>query len=363
MSQRLHPTSTPLLLMTPPNFWESLTKTATNLGEAVGNTASQATQAAAETATGFGGVVSSAVSQASKAVTETAMAVGKTTRKPVSLPQTSEDDRLAFYGALFAVAAADGSIDPEELNLILNTPDLDNMSESAKRQVQSYAINPPTLEDSLKKLSKADDTLRFGLMFYILNLVWVDKVLNPGEAKAIKLAQAELKITDEQVQAIQAFVQKMGEIRERGLNDDYAVNAMKEATSVLVKAGIPVTPFSSSETANTQTSFETTYSDDLFWEKLGNFAVQAGKNVVENALILFYAAEHPNTPTNQKLIVYGALAYLILPVDAVPDFLPAVGFGDDIGSLTTALGMIVWNINSEVKEAAKQKMQEWFAKD
>ncbi|MBD1878781.1 DUF1232 domain-containing protein [Coleofasciculus sp. FACHB-T130] len=138
---------------------------------------------------------------------------------------------------------------------------------------------------------------------------------------------------------------------------------MKEATSVLVKAGIPVTPFSSSETANTQTSFETTYSDDLFWEKLGNFAVQAGKNVVENALILFYAAEHPNTPPNQKLIVYGALAYLILPVDAVPDFLPAVGFGDDIGSLTTALGMIVWNINSEVKEAAKQKMQEWFGKD
>jgi hypothetical protein len=38
------------------------------------------------------------------------------------------------------------------------------------------------------------------------------------------------------------------------------------------------------------------YSEDSFWEKLKNFAVKAGGEVVEKALQLYYAAQEPETP-------------------------------------------------------------------
>ncbi len=104
-----------------------------------------------------------------------------------------------------------------------------------------------------------------------------------------------------------------------------------------------------------------TYSDELFSEKLGGLALQAGKTVVENALTLFYVAQDPKVPATEKLLIGGALAYLILPIDAVPDFLPAVGFGDDLAALTAAAATVSMCINTdEAKKSANQKMKEWF---
>lgn len=346
--------------MTQGNFWESFTKSAADLGKNITDAASQASAAIGETALKAGESVSSAAVEAGKAVAGTVVNAGNAAKKAIEkLLCFSEDDSLAFYGALFAVAAADGSIDPEELNLILNSPDISNMSNSAKQQIQNYCVSPPSLEDSLKKLAKADNKLKFGLMFYIFNIIWVDKKLTPGEEKAIEIAQTELGISKEQVNAINTFTQKMGEIRERGLNDEYAVNTMKDAVTALKKVGVPIDSFSSSETA-TDLNLSMTYSDELFWEKLSLFATKAGKEVVEKALTLYYAAEHPKTPTKHKLLIYGALAYLILPADAIPDILPAVGLGDDLSALVVAAGTIASNINEEVKETAKQRMKEWF---
>lgn len=59
--------------MTQPNFWQSLTKTATGFGETISNAAAQATQAATDTAAKAGEAISSAASGASVAATETAL--------------------------------------------------------------------------------------------------------------------------------------------------------------------------------------------------------------------------------------------------------------------------------------------------
>ena len=39
-------------------------------------------------------------------------------------------------------------------------------------------------------------------------------------------------------------------------------------------------------------------------------------------------------------MIYGALAYFVLPVDAVPDAIPVAGFTDDLGALAAALGTV-----------------------
>ncbi len=102
------------------------------------------------------------------------------------------------------------------------------------------------------------------------------------------------------------------------------------------------------------------YSQQDFWAKLKKFAVQAGREVVEKALILFYTAERPETPSWAKMVIYSALAYFILPTDAIPDFIPVTGFSDDLGALAAVFTAVAMNITPEVQAAAKQKVKEWL---
>ena len=50
------------------------------------------------------------------------------------------------------------------------------------------------------------------------------------------------------------------------------------------------------------------YSDSGFWDKVKKFARTAGKEVIEKALWLYYAAQRPETPKWAKTAIYGALA-------------------------------------------------------
>lgn len=102
------------------------------------------------------------------------------------------------------------------------------------------------------------------------------------------------------------------------------------------------------------------YSENHFWQKLKEFAIYAGREVVEKALILFYAAQRPETPLWAKTVIYSALAYFVLPADAIPDFIPLTGYADDLGTLVAALGTVAMCITPEVRAAARQKVEDWF---
>lgn len=102
------------------------------------------------------------------------------------------------------------------------------------------------------------------------------------------------------------------------------------------------------------------YTDASFWLKLGSYAKKAGLAVVERALYLYYAAQRPETPAWAKTIIYGALAYFIMPIDVIPDFIPFAGYSDDLGALAGALGLVSLYINDEVKQRARQTLARWF---
>ena len=158
----------------------------------------------------------------------------------LNLAQVPESDRLAFYGALFAIAFADDSIDKEEVELIFSMMDLDGMTGSAKRKAQSYIIEPPSLYACLQSLSTANEQLRYGLMINLVDTVWANDELDPNEEEAVVMAQRKLAISNEQLDAIQEFIKKVREIRVRGLDDDYAADAIKNAGAGLAAVGVPV---------------------------------------------------------------------------------------------------------------------------
>ena len=101
------------------------------------------------------------------------------------------------------------------------------------------------------------------------------------------------------------------------------------------------------------------YNAEKFWKKIKRFAKRIGSKAVYYALVLYYALQSPTISKKDKLIVYGALGYLILPIDLLPDFLPG-GFTDDIAGLAIAVYKIARNITPDVRAKAKSKVEEWF---
>ena len=102
------------------------------------------------------------------------------------------------------------------------------------------------------------------------------------------------------------------------------------------------------------------YSAPRFRPKLARAALAAGREVVEKALWLYFAAQRPETPRWAKATVYGALAYFILPLDAIPDLAPLAGYTDDLGVLALAVGTIARYIDGPVKAQTIRVLARWF---
>ena len=102
------------------------------------------------------------------------------------------------------------------------------------------------------------------------------------------------------------------------------------------------------------------FNEQDFWSKVSRFAKTAGREVIEKCLWLYYAAQAPGTPAWAKSVIYGALAYFVLPLDAIPDVIPVAGFTDDLGALVAAVGAVAMFIDDDVRERAALKLEDWF---
>ena len=106
--------------------------------------------------------------------------------------------------------------------------------------------------------------------------------------------------------------------------------------------------------------FQKHFSDDSFWKKIQKLAKKAGAKTVYYALVLYYTLIDPATPTKYKAVIGGALGYLILPADLIPDLIPAAGLADDWGALLAAVMYVLTAITPAIKEKAKQQLENWF---
>jgi uncharacterized membrane protein YkvA (DUF1232 family) len=79
---------------------------------------------------------------------------------------------------------------------------------------------------------------------------------------------------------------------------------------------------------------------------------------MDEVVAAYYCAMDPDTPLRVRGILLGALAYFILPFDAVPDFLLLFGFGDDIAVLTAAIASVRGEIKESHRKAARDALKE-----
>lgn len=88
-----------------------------------------------------------------------------------------------------------------------------------------------------------------------------------------------------------------------------------------------------------------------FWPKIRRACARAP--FAADALAVWYCAKDDETPTAAKGMMLAALAYFVLPADAVPDILPAIGYTDDAAVFAALLSLIGRNLKPRHQQAAR----------
>ena len=93
---------------------------------------------------------------------------------------------------------------------------------------------------------------------------------------------------------------------------------------------------------------------------LKKILLKAGRAIALPALEGYELIMDNSTPPQVRISIIGALTYLIVPVDLIPDFIPASGFSDDLVALTAVISLWQHHITPEMKFRAKCKLDKWF---
>jgi uncharacterized membrane protein YkvA (DUF1232 family) len=78
----------------------------------------------------------------------------------------------------------------------------------------------------------------------------------------------------------------------------------------------------------------------------------------EELAAAYFCALDPKTPHRVRAVLLAALAYFVLPFDAVPDILAGVGFADDITILLAAISTVRAHIMPRHRDAARDALAE-----
>jgi uncharacterized membrane protein YkvA (DUF1232 family) len=74
-----------------------------------------------------------------------------------------------------------------------------------------------------------------------------------------------------------------------------------------------------------------------------------------DARVVWYALQHPQSPGWLKLGVVGMVAYLLSPVDLIPDVLPVLGVVDDMVLIPMAMRWLLRRLPASVREYAERR--------
>jgi uncharacterized membrane protein YkvA (DUF1232 family) len=98
-----------------------------------------------------------------------------------------------------------------------------------------------------------------------------------------------------------------------------------------------------------------------FWPKFRKVAAKIP--FASDALSVWWCARDPATPMAAKGMMFAALAYFVLPTDAIPDILPAIGFTDDAAVMAALIAIVGKNLKSSHRAKARAFLDRLGADD
>jgi uncharacterized membrane protein YkvA (DUF1232 family) len=89
-----------------------------------------------------------------------------------------------------------------------------------------------------------------------------------------------------------------------------------------------------------------------FWPKIRRVCARAP--FAADALAVWFCARDDETPAAAKGMMLAALAYFVLPSDALPDILPVIGYTDDAAVFAALLSLVGRNLKPRHQDAARE---------
>ena len=94
-------------------------------------------------------------------------------------------------------------------------------------------------------------------------------------------------------------------------------------------------------------------------DKLKSWAWWLKKDV----LTLWFSTKNPKTPLAPKIICIFIVAYALSPIDLIPDFIPILGYVDDLILLTVLILVAIRLIPKSIIQESRMKADEWLIKN
>ena len=89
---------------------------------------------------------------------------------------------------------------------------------------------------------------------------------------------------------------------------------------------------------------------------------QRAQQLKAETLVLYLAARDPRTPWYAKLLVAGVVAYALSPIDLIPDFIPVLGYLDDLILIPLGIALAIKIIPEIVLNDCRARVQALQAK-
>lgn len=87
------------------------------------------------------------------------------------------------------------------------------------------------------------------------------------------------------------------------------------------------------------------------------------RRIKRDAVMLWFARRHPDTPFLPKALCVFTVAYALSPIDLIPDFIPVLGYVDDALLLPSLIWLAVRLLPTHVIHECRAQAEEWMARE
>jgi uncharacterized membrane protein YkvA (DUF1232 family) len=93
------------------------------------------------------------------------------------------------------------------------------------------------------------------------------------------------------------------------------------------------------------------------WDRLKRWA----RHLKSETLALWFCCKHPGTPLIAKIAATLIVAYALSPIDLIPDFIPVLGYLDEVILLPLGIYLTLKLVPQPVIEECRAKARDWMA--
>ncbi|WP_332608951.1 YkvA family protein [Achromobacter sp. ESBL13] len=84
------------------------------------------------------------------------------------------------------------------------------------------------------------------------------------------------------------------------------------------------------------------------------------KRIRRDGITLWFAGKHPRTPWYAKALALFVVAYALSPIDLIPDFIPVLGYVDDLLLLPAFIWLSIKLLPTDVLLECRSQAEAWL---